>query len=168
LRNQRLAECVEVMRALFAGEEVSHEGLVTVDRARLWTRPEEPPPFIGAAVSASTAGWVAGWADGLVTVNQPVETLREVVAAYREAGGTGPAALQVHVSYDPDEERALAIAHDQWRNNVVGPPVAWNLETMEEFDTLGQQVEPDDVRGSVLVSNDPKQHAAWLAELIDV
>lgn len=168
LRNQRLAESVEVMRALFAGEEVSHEGLVTVDRARLWTLPEEPPPLIGAAVSAATAGWVATWADGLITVNQPVETLREVVGAYRDAGGTGPVALQVHVSYDPDEERALAIAHDQWRNNVVGPPVAWNLETMEEFDTLGQQVEPDDVRTAVLVSNDPKQHAAWLAELIDV
>lgn len=167
-RNQRLAEAVEVMRALFAGEEVSHDGLVTVDRARLWTLPEEPPPLIGAAVSARTAGWVAGWADGLVTVNQPIDTLKEVVGAYREAGGAGPAALQVHVSYDPDEERALAIAHDQWRNNVVGPPVAWNLETMEEFDSLGQQVEPDDVRGAVLVSSDPKQHAAWLAELTDV
>jgi probable non-F420 flavinoid oxidoreductase len=168
LRNQRLSECVEVMRALFAGEEVSHEGLVTVDRARLWTLPEEPPPLIGAAVSSATAGWVASWADGLVTVNQPVETLREVVAAFRDAGGTGPVSLQVHVSYDPDEERALALAHDQWRNNVVGPPVAWNLETMEEFDSLGEQVEPEDVQGPVLVSSDPKQHAAWLAELIDV
>ena len=168
LRNQRLAECVEVMRALFTGEEVSHEGLVTVDRARLWTLPSEPPPLIGAAVSARTAGWVASWADGLVTVNQPIDTLKEVVGAYREAGGAGPAALQVHVSYDPDEDRALALAHDQWRNNVVGPPVAWNLETMEEFDSLGQQVEPEDVRGPVLVSNDPQQHAAWLHELIDV
>ena len=168
LRNQRLAECVEVVRALLAGEEVSHEGLVRVDRARLWTLPEEPPPLIGAAVSAATAGWVAGWADGLVTVNQPADRLREVLAAYRDAGGRGPASLQVHVSYAPDEAQALAIAHDQWRNNVVGPPVSWNLETMEEFDLLGQRVEPDDVRESVLVSSDPKQHAAWLAELIDV
>ncbi|MFP5255889.1 MAG: TIGR03885 family FMN-dependent LLM class oxidoreductase [Acidimicrobiia bacterium] len=168
LRNQRLRECVDVIRALFTGDEVSHEGLVTVDRARLWTRPDEPPPLVGAAVSAATAGWAAGWADGLITVNQPVETLRQVVGAYRDAGGTGPAALQVHVSYASDEHEALAIAHDQWRNNVVGPPVAWNLETMEELDSLGQQVEPDDVRAAVLVSSDPKQHAAWLSELIEV
>ena len=40
VRNARLRECVDVMRALFAGEEVSHDGLVTVDRARLWTLPE--------------------------------------------------------------------------------------------------------------------------------
>src|ERR687898_1799077 len=50
LRDARLRECVEVMRALFAGETVSHSGLVQVDRARLWTRPATPPPLIGAAV----------------------------------------------------------------------------------------------------------------------
>ena len=36
-RNDRLLECVEVIRALFAGETVSHRGLVTVDRAKLWS-----------------------------------------------------------------------------------------------------------------------------------
>ena len=41
LRNQRLRECVDVIRALLAGEEVSHDGLVTVDRARVWTLPED-------------------------------------------------------------------------------------------------------------------------------
>ena len=53
VRNDRLKECVDVMRALFAGETVSHSGLVTVDRARLWTLPQEPPALIGAAVSVA-------------------------------------------------------------------------------------------------------------------
>ena len=43
VRNARLEECVDVIRALFAGETVSHDGLVKVDRARSWTRPEPPP-----------------------------------------------------------------------------------------------------------------------------
>ena len=55
VRDARLRECVEVIRALLAGEEVSHDGLVTVDRARLWTRPETPPPLIAAAVTPATA-----------------------------------------------------------------------------------------------------------------
>lgn len=42
LRKQRLRECVDIIRAMLAGEEVSHDGLVTVDRARLWTRPDVP------------------------------------------------------------------------------------------------------------------------------
>src|SRR5215218_963022 len=50
----RLRECVDVIRALFAGEVVDHDGLVRVDRARLWTLPSEPPNQIGTAVSAET------------------------------------------------------------------------------------------------------------------
>src|SRR5918999_2874358 len=45
VRAARLRECVEVIRALLAGEQVSHDGLVTVDRAKLWTRPDTPPPL---------------------------------------------------------------------------------------------------------------------------
>ncbi|MFC7648527.1 hypothetical protein ACFQX6_54880 [Streptosporangium lutulentum] len=62
---------------------------MTVDRARLWTRPEVPPKLVGAAVSVETARWCAEWADGLITVNGPLEKLREVVGAYRDAGGRG-------------------------------------------------------------------------------
>src|ERR687895_1306967 len=118
VRNARLRECVDVIRALLRGEEVSHDGLVRVDRARVWTLPDEVPPLGGAAVSAQTAAWCAGWADGLITINQPVETLRKVVSAYRDAGGRGRLHLQVHLSWDPDPDRAEAIAHDQWRSNV--------------------------------------------------
>ena len=49
-RNARLRECVDVIRALFAGEEVDHDGLVRVDRAKLWTLPAEPPPLLAPAV----------------------------------------------------------------------------------------------------------------------
>src|SRR5215218_4525612 len=50
-RNARLRECVDIMRALLAGQEVSHHGLVRVDRARLWTLPADPPPLLAAAVT---------------------------------------------------------------------------------------------------------------------
>ena len=92
-RNARLRECVDVMRALFAGEVVDHDGLVTVDRARLWTLPEQPPKLIGAAVSAETAGWVGEWADGLVTINQPRETLERVLGRLPRRRRRGQAGL---------------------------------------------------------------------------
>jgi G6PDH family F420-dependent oxidoreductase len=41
-RSARLRESIDVIRALLAGEEVSHDGLVRVDRARVWTRPQQP------------------------------------------------------------------------------------------------------------------------------
>src|ERR687895_1095578 len=98
-RRARLGEAVSVIRALLAGETVSHDGLVKVDRARLWTLPAEPPKLVGAAVSPETAAWVGGWADGLVTINQSRDTLREVIDAFRGDGGEGkPLYLQVHLS----------------------------------------------------------------------
>src|SRR5215213_809843 len=55
VRDARLRECVDVIRALLAGEEVTHDGLVVVDRAKLWTLPEVPPALIAPAVSPATA-----------------------------------------------------------------------------------------------------------------
>ena len=157
------------MRALFAGEVVDHEGLVRVDRARLWTLPAEPPSLIGAAVSPETARWCGGWADGLVTINQPRETLERVIEAFREGGGEDrPVHLQVHLSWAADEDEALRIAHDQWRTNVFPPPLCWDLETVEQFDLAAQHVREEDVRKAVLVSSDLGQHAGWLAELAEL
>ena len=161
VRTARLRECVDVMRALFAGEEVTHDGLVHVDRARLWTLPETPPPLLCAAVSEATARWGGEWADGLATVNAPVEQLRRMLDAF---SSDGRKVLQVHVSWAPTDEEALAIAHDQWRTNVFDPPICWDLETPEAFDVAAALVRPDDVASKVLVSSDLQRHIAWLQE----
>ena len=161
VRTARLRECVDVMRALFAGEEVSHDGLVTVDRARLWTLPSTPPELLCAAVSEPTARWGGEWADGLATVNAPVEQLRRMLDAF---GADGRKVLQVHVSWAPTEAEAVAIAHDQWRTNVFDPPICWDLETPEAFDVAATMVRPDDVASKVLVSSDLQRHVAWLQE----
>ncbi|WP_403023876.1 TIGR03885 family FMN-dependent LLM class oxidoreductase [Salinibacterium sp. GXW1014] len=167
-RNERLLESAQVMRALLAGETISHDGHVRVDQAKLWTRPDAPPPLLAAAVTPRTAEWAAGWADGLATVNQSPEALRRVVDAYRGAGGTGPLVLQVHVSYAASADQALAIAHDQWRSNVFSPPLCWDLDTVEAFDVASAHVRPEDVHGSVVISADLEEHVERLRELIEI
>ncbi len=165
-RNARLRECVDIIRALFAGETVSHDGLVQVDRAKLHTLPRLPPPLIGPAISVDTASWVGEWADGLATVNQPPAKLEEMIAAFRSNGGQGKRlVLQVHLSWAPSEEEALSVAHHQWRSNVFPPPTCWDLEMVEDFDRLARDVTPDQVREVVLVSADLARHTAWLQEL---
>ena len=75
-RNARLRECVDVIRALWAGETVTHHGRIHVDEARLWSLPEQPPRIIGPALSEETAEFVGGWADGFITVNAPRDNSR--------------------------------------------------------------------------------------------
>ncbi|WNG89891.1 TIGR03885 family FMN-dependent LLM class oxidoreductase [Mycobacterium sp. ITM-2016-00317] len=167
IRDRRLVECVEVIRRLLNGEEVSFDGLIQVNRARLWTLPERVPDLVGPAVTPATAARHAQWADALITVNQPPEKLQQVLAAYRDAGGRGPARLQIHLSWAPTDDEALAIAHDQWRNNVFAPPVCWDIETVEAFDVIGASVTADQVTESVRVSSDLGRHAAWLHEYLE-
>jgi alkanesulfonate monooxygenase SsuD/methylene tetrahydromethanopterin reductase-like flavin-dependent oxidoreductase (luciferase family) len=85
VRQRRLEECVSIIRRLHSGEEVTHRGLVTVEQARIWDAPAVVPSLIAPAVTVETARRAAAWADGLVTINQPLEQLRSVIAAYRDA-----------------------------------------------------------------------------------
>ena len=168
-RNARLLACVEVIRTLLAGEEVSRDDQVRVDRAKLWTLPSQPVPLIGAALSEQTARWCGSWADGLITVHMPPEKLRPLLDAFREGGGEGkPISVQVKVAWAPTEDEALAGAHEQWRTNVFPSALMADLETVEQFEVAATHVRPDDVRASVLVSSDPKQHATWIHEVLDL
>src|SRR3954470_8830531 len=168
VRDARLRECVAIIRALLAGEEVTHDGLVTVDRARIWSLPEQPPALIAPAVSVDTARRGAEWADGLVTINQPHDHLREMIAAYRDAGGRGKLVLQLHLSYDRDPDRALAMAHEEWHSNVFPPPLCWDLDTPQAFEAASAHVLPAHVAEVVRVSADLQQHAAWIQEYVDL
>jgi coenzyme F420-dependent glucose-6-phosphate dehydrogenase len=168
-RNRRLLESVEVMRALWRGETVTHHGAVVVEDAHLFTRTTRPPRLLGAAISPATASWVAGWADGLITIARPLEELREVVHAFRQGGGEGrPMALQVQLAYGPTEEASLAAAHEEWRTNIFDSPVLASLRTPADVEAAARFVRPDDLRGPVLISADTSRHAAWLADYLEL
>ena len=168
-RDARWLECAHVIRSLLEGEEVSHDGLVTVDRAQLWVRPSIQPALVGAAVSAATARRAGCWADGLITVNQPLQKLRQVIAGFREGGGENkPVYLQAHLSWAEDDETALRIAHEQWGTNVFDSRLAWNLEMPGQFEAAATFVRPEDVVGPVLVSADLGRHVEWLGEFIEL
>jgi len=163
-RNERLLECAEIMRALWAGETVRHHGHVVVDDARLYTRPEEPPLLVGAAVTPETARWLAGWADALITVVQPDDVLARVLDAFREGGGEGkPVFLQVHLAWAETEAEARRNALREWRPNVGDNSVLTELRTPHQLARAAQFVRPEDLDRSVRISDSLQQHVDWLA-----
>ena len=168
-RNARLRECADIMRALLRGETVTHRGRVTLVDGRLYSLPETPPLLLGAAVTEATAELAGGWADGLLTVSAEPDTVRRVVEAFRRGGGEGkPLVMQVGLSWAGTEEEALRAAHEQWRTNVLGGEVNWELRSPEDFDTATRFVRPEDMRGSLLISSDLGRHAAWLAGYVEL
>jgi probable non-F420 flavinoid oxidoreductase len=168
-RNTRLKECVDVIRALWAGETVTHHGLVCVEEAKLYTRPQIPPQIIGAAITPKTAEWVGSWADGLITISHPIEKLKEVVAAFRRGGGEGkPMYLKVQLSYAADEATALQGAYEQWRTNIFQSHVLSELRSPQQFDAAAEFVKPDDMHEHVRISADIHQHIEWLQKYVEL
>jgi coenzyme F420-dependent glucose-6-phosphate dehydrogenase len=162
-RNARLRECVDIMRALWAGETVTHRGLVRVEDARLWTLPPSAPPLYAAALTPATARWAGGWADGLITVARPGDATREVIDAFRDGGGAGkPLLLQAQVALGDTREAALAAAHDQWRTNIFDSRVLAELRSPASFDAAAEQVPPEAVDGPVRVTADATELIDWL------
>ncbi|MFC7215840.1 TIGR03885 family FMN-dependent LLM class oxidoreductase [Saliphagus sp. GCM10025334] len=170
-RNARLEECADVMRRLWNGEEVTHQGRVTVEAAKLYSRPETPPPLVGAALSPETAAWLAEceWTDGLLTLGTPDHDAdAERVRAFKERAPDKPVYLKVQLAYDETDEAALEGAYDQWRTNCVPGPVTQQLRTPGDFDELAEGVDREQVEENVRVSADLDEHVAWLEADFDL
>lgn len=168
-RNARLREAADVMRALWAGETVTHYGRFTVEQACLYTRPAEPPLLVGAAVTPGTARWLGGWADALITIAGPRDDMREVVAAFREGGGEGkPMYLQAQLSFAPSRDEALLAAQEEWGTNIFDSRLLTDLRMPADFEAAARYVRAEDATDAVRVSADPAEHAALIREDIEM
>lgn len=168
-RNLRLLECVDVMRALFRGELVTHRGRVTVVEAKLYTRPQAPVPLFGAAVTAKTAEVSGRWADGLLIAGHVPHAVKPLMGAFADAGGAGkPVHVQMGVSWAGTKADAARNAREQWAPATLGGEAAWDLRRPGDFDQASRFATPDDMKDVLLVTDsiaEIRDRVAALAEL---
>ena len=87
VRLEMLEEAVELMRALWAGDVVTHDGKhYVVEHARIYSRPHEPPPIYMSAFGPKAIKLAARIADGFISTKPSAEDLQ----SYRKQGGRGP------------------------------------------------------------------------------
>jgi probable non-F420 flavinoid oxidoreductase len=169
VRNNRLREAVDIIRRLWAGENVNHDGLIRVRDAKLYTRPQQPPAIIGAALTPETAEWMGGWVDGLITAGSSHEALRRVVQAFRGGGGQHkPTFLQSAICYAPTIEQAFQAAHDQWRHALLDRSLVLNLNLPSDFDHATEFVPAEALAKGLRISADALQFVDWIAQDIEV
>ena len=175
-RQDMLAEAIEVIRALHTGDLVDHRGdFFQVDSARIWDLPEEGVE-IGVAVAGDRAiERFAPLADHLVAV----EPKAEIVEAWNDVEGApqvgrhARAIGQIPICWDPDEETAIARAHEQFRWFGGGWSVNADLPTAAGFAGATTYVRPEDVAGSIPCGPDLDRvveavSAYWKAGFTDV
>jgi G6PDH family F420-dependent oxidoreductase len=155
VRQDMLAEAIEVIRRLHEGDLVTHRGeFFDVDTARVWDLPEHGVPIATAVSGEAGIERFAPLSDHLVAVEPDsslIETWNAVDGAPR-VGDTSDGARaigQIPICWDPDEDTAKKRAHDQFRWFGGGWAVNADLPTPAGFAGATQFVTPDDVAESI-------------------
>jgi G6PDH family F420-dependent oxidoreductase len=155
-RLEMLEEAVEVIRLLWSGGTQSFKGRhYTVDRARIYTTPEQPPPIVVAAKGDRAVELAGRIGDGLIGVGPDAELIR----SFEKAGGEGkPRYGQVHVCWAESEAAARRTAHEWWPNTGLRGNLNVDLATPEDIEQAVESVTEDEVAESVTCGPDPDRH----------
>jgi coenzyme F420-dependent glucose-6-phosphate dehydrogenase len=176
-RFARLKEAVTLIKQLWSEERVTFSGqFYRTDLATIYDRPEQPVPlYIGASGPSATR--LAGrLADGFITTSGKghdlyTGTLLPAVREGAEKAGRTAADLdlmiEVKVSFDPDHERALADTH-YWGALALSPDEKTGVEDPIEMQRLADELPVERTASRWIVSSDPQEHAARVAEYLDM
>jgi G6PDH family F420-dependent oxidoreductase len=164
VRLEMLEEAVELMRELWRGGNVSHDGThYLVENARLYTLPDEPPLVIVSGFGPKAIELAARIGDGYVATS----TDAEMVEQYRSQGGTGPCMSSLKVCWGADEAAARKLAHELWPNSGLPGELAQILPTPAHFEQAATLVTEEAATESMAIGPDPEVHVAALQEYLD-
>jgi len=164
VRQDMLREAIAVIRQLWEGGYQSFDGqFYTVENARIYTLPEEPPGIIlaaGGPVAAELAGEVA---DGLWTAAPKADLLSK----FHDAGGSGPTYGQVIMCWAANEDEAKRTAYEWWPNAGIGGELSQELPLPRHFEQAAKLVSPDDLAEKLPLGPDPDKHAEAIKAFVD-
>jgi len=163
-RLEMLEEAVGVIRTLWRGGTQDHRGRhYTVQNARIYDLPHEPPPIYVSGFGPKSVRLAARIGDGYVTT-MPDAGLVEL---YRSEGGTGPVQAGTKVCFGEDEAQAVRTAHRLWPNEALPGELAQVLPTPAHFEQACELVTEQMIAESVPCGPDLDRHVASLQEYAD-
>jgi coenzyme F420-dependent glucose-6-phosphate dehydrogenase len=163
MRAAMLEESVALIRRLWTGELVDHDGdFYRVSRARLYTLPDQPPPIMIAASGDESAALAGRIGDGLITT-APDEA---VLKAYGK-NGKGPRIGQVTVCWAEDEKAARRTALEWWPTAAIPGDNSQELPLPSSFEALAKLVTEDALAEQVACGPDPEVHVAKIQPYLD-
>ncbi|MBO0770361.1 MAG: TIGR03557 family F420-dependent LLM class oxidoreductase [Actinobacteria bacterium] len=162
-RLEMLEEAVEVIRELFSGRLITHRGRhYTVETARLYSRPDQPPPVYLSAFGQKAIRLAARVADGYICVQPNADFVR----LYRESGGGDrPVQGGLKVCWGPDAGQARKTMHRLWASDHLPGEAAQLLPMPRQFGQLAQLVTEDMI--TTPCGPDPGDHLAGVRAYLD-
>ena len=155
-RLEQLEEAVEVMRRLWSGEFVTFHGQhYTVENARIYTRPDDPPPVYVSGFGPNAAELAGRIGDGFISTSPD----REGLQRFRDSGGAGkPSQVGYKVCWGRDPEAAIDTAHRLWANSGVPGELSQVLPSPKHFEQASSLVTRDMTRRAIAYGPDVQRH----------
>ncbi|MDX6608301.1 MAG: hypothetical protein QOF85_226 [Solirubrobacterales bacterium] len=164
-RQERLAEAIEVIRLLWQGELTTHRGRhYTVENARLYSLPDEPPPILVAVAGMRSAELAAKAGDGMVGTAPVPETIERFRSG---AGADKPAYGQIHVCWAESDEEARKTALEWWPNGAVSGSYFLELPLPKHFEEAAELVGEKEIGEKIVCGPDPQRHREAIEEYVD-
>jgi len=164
VRQEMMAEAVAVIRQLWEGGYQSFDGqFFTVENARLYTLPDEPPPIVIASGGPSSAELAGRIADGIWAVAPNSDLLD----TYRQAGGDGPRYGQVKLCWGADEAEGAETVMQWWPNGGIGGELSQELPLPRHFEQASALVTPEALAEKILLGPDPERVVETVQSFVD-
>ena len=165
VRAEMLDEAIEVIRALWTGEVVTHRGrYYTVQNARLYTLPSAPPPIHIAASGERMARRAGSVGDGLIGTAPDKALLR----AFDQAGGKGkPHIGQVTVCWAKRVGEARRTAHEWWPTAGIPGEATQELPNPAHFEQLASLVTEEQIAERIPCGPDVAVHVKAVRAYVD-
>jgi G6PDH family F420-dependent oxidoreductase len=164
-RREMLEEAIEVLRLLFRGGERTFRGTYfTVEDARLYTIPDEPPPIYVAAGGQKMARVAGRIGDGLISTRPD----REIVEKYEAAGGAGkPRCIEVQLCWGRDAAGARRLVHELWRTGALGGQLAQEIRRPADFEAAAEPITMEMSTKDAPVGPDPEPYVRAIQKCVD-
>lgn len=163
IRLEMLEEAIAIMRLLWQGGNQSHHGkYYTVENARLYTLPEQPVQIMIGASGPKAAELAGRLGDGLISTSPD----KEIVQAFKGAGGKGPIYGQLTVCWAESDEQAIKTAHEIWPNSAIPGELGQELPTPAHFEQAAQMVKPEDIAKQVTHGPDARGYLEKIDEYV--
>lgn len=164
IRLEQLEEAVGIIRRLWTGETVTHRGThYTVDNARIFSLPEQPPPILVSGFGPASTELAARIGDGWVTTQPDADLLRH----YRSAGGRGLTQGGMKICWASSADDAAKTAYRLWGFEAIGGQSAQELPSWTQFEELGAATSPEKVAEDVPCGPDPERAAEQINRYVD-
>lgn len=164
LRLEMLDEAIGVVRKLWTGESVTHRGKhFTVEDARIFDLPQEPPPIVVSAFGEDAARLAAEAGDGLWTTGPR----KDIIDIYRAEGGDGPVWSQLSLCWDRDREKAIDRAYRVWPQTALPGQLSQDLRTVFHFEQAVGSVKRDEIGESLPCGPEPGPIVDSIEQAVD-